>query len=100
MGRRGAGAVRLSLNHMEDGATDLLIVARDQPGLYVYLRHDFAEDADVRVIMNRRVRERRRQPMSVADERRRTDRRASPELAAKLASIGFAIVRCDEPARA
>ncbi len=82
---------------MEGEVTDLLIVARNQPGLYTYLQEDFAQDVDVRVIMDRRVRERRRQAASVADDRRRVDRRAAPELADKLTSIGFAIVRCDGP---
>ena len=72
--------------------TDLLVVARNQPVLYTYLKEDFASEGDVQVVMDRRVGERRRDRLSWEPERRRADRRAYPDLRDKLTSIGFAVV--------
>lgn len=76
--------------------TDLLVVAKTQPGLYAYLKEDFADDGDVEVIMDRRVGERRRDGPPCARERRRSERRAGPDVRDKLTSIGFAVVRVRE----
>lgn len=76
--------------------TDLLVVARNQPGLYAYLKEDFAGDGDVEVIMDRRVGERRRARAPCAPERRRSERRAGPDVRDRLTSIGFAVVRAQD----
>ncbi|MBI2219372.1 MAG: hypothetical protein HYU51_19005 [Candidatus Rokubacteria bacterium] len=76
-------------------ATDFLIVARNQPGLYAYLQQNFAGDADVQVVMDRRVGERRRSAVTVEHDRRQSCRRSRPVLSDKLESIGFAIVRVE-----
>lgn len=73
--------------------TDLLVVARTQPGLYAYLKEDFAGDDDVEVIMDRRVGERRRDRAPCTPERRRSERRGGPDVRDKLTSVGFAVVR-------
>ncbi len=57
----------------------LVVVRRDEPGLFRYLQQHFQEP-EVSVLIDRRYGERRRQDNSVADNRRRQDRRAaSPE---------------------
>jgi hypothetical protein len=73
--------------------TDILIVARNQPQLYVYLKDDFANDADVRIIIDRRRGERRRAVTGTSDDRRQSDRRVRADVASKLESVGFAVVR-------
>jgi hypothetical protein len=72
--------------------TNLLIVTREQPSLYTYLRQDFADDPDVVVILDRRRAERRRLPIPTPQERRRAPRRTRHDLADRLASVGFAVV--------
>ena len=74
---------------------DILVVARTQPSLYEYLCQDFAEDPDVRVVMDRRRGERRRSGEAWLAERRRKERRTQPAIDDKLQSIGFAIVRLE-----
>jgi hypothetical protein len=53
----------------------LIIVARDEPDLYDFIRRDNVFDERVQVIADRRVGERRASPGSHAPDRRRTDRR-------------------------
>jgi hypothetical protein len=74
---------------------DILVVARNQKGLYEYLRNDFAGDPEVKVVMDRRIGERRREAQEWKTERRNGDRRERPALDEKLESIGFAVVRVD-----
>ena len=77
---------------------DLLVVARSQQGLYEYLCEDFANDPDVKVLIDRRRGERRQRGDQWTAERRQTDRRTRPPLDPKLESVGFAIVRtADQP---
>lgn len=72
---------------------DILVVARDQHSLYEYLRQDFADEPEVRVVMDRRMGERRRRSEPRRDnERRAGDRRSQAPLAEKLAVVGFAVV--------
>lgn len=59
----------------EDSVRCLFIVARDQPDLWHHLRRDFAEDEEVRVILDRRRGERRKWVQTHEPERRRADRR-------------------------
>jgi hypothetical protein len=76
----------------------LFIVARQEPELYKYLFTEFSSEDDVRVILDRRVAERRRAgdadaPPSV--ERRQRDRRAQAHVAQQLTSLGYAFVRVE-----
>ena len=77
-------------------SADILVVARNQPGLFEYLRQVFMEDPDVKVVIDRRQGDRRRraEPWS-AERRRQSDRRTRPALDEKLRDIGFAIVKRD-----
>lgn len=73
----------------------LFIVARHHPQLFRYLKSAFADEPDVEIIVDRRHGERRVAigAGAVRVERRRADRRASGDLAKRLASIGYAFVR-------
>ena len=53
----------------------LFIVAREHPWLYGHLRERFEDDADVDVILDRRVGERRTTARETSYERRNVDRR-------------------------
>ena len=73
-------------------ARQLVIVSRQHPDLYVYLRDRFAAGADVEVVLDRRLGERRREQTAVARERRRRDRRSRPDIDAQLHSRSHVIV--------
>lgn len=70
----------------------LIIVARDRQELYTYLTKKFAGDSGVDVIVERRVRERRRESGDPPLNRRRSDRRMRPDLTDEFRTFGFAIV--------
>ena len=53
----------------------LLIVTRNQPDLWRYLKDNFAGDAKVEVILDRRLAERRQRVQPHDPERRQADRR-------------------------
>ena len=53
----------------------LYIVSRDKTALYEKLKHDFAEDREVEVVLDRRSAQRRQQVSEHKPERRRADRR-------------------------
>ena len=53
----------------------LFIVRRDRQALYSHLCQAFADSPVIRVILDRRVADRRRQSRPVGEERRRGDRR-------------------------
>ncbi len=72
-------------------ARKLIIVARQHPDLYHYLRKRFAEPR-IAVILDRRLGERRRQTVNVAAERRRRDRRSRRDIDARLHSGSHVIV--------
>jgi hypothetical protein len=80
---------------MQAMSEDILVVARTQQGLYEYLCQDFAEDPDVRVVIDRRRGERRQRGEIWTAERRQNERRTRPALEQKLQSVGFAIVRVE-----
>jgi hypothetical protein len=74
----------------------LFIVARQRPDLYGYLSREFSTEADVRVMMDRRGGERRRQAerrRDAREERRQAERRARSEAAEQITSLGYAFVR-------
>ena len=70
----------------------LFVVSRHHPDLYAYLRERFASDANVEVILDRRVGQRRRRAAPAAVERRRADRRTRPEVEMELQTRSHAIV--------
>jgi len=53
----------------------LIVVAREEPDLFDYIRRDQFGDDNVQVISDRRVGDRRRAPRAVDRDRRQTDRR-------------------------
>jgi hypothetical protein len=73
-------------------ARQLVIVSRQHPDLYVYLRDRFAAEGDVEVLLDRRLGERRREQTAVARERRREDRRSRSDIDALLRSRSHVIV--------
>jgi hypothetical protein len=62
-----------------------------------YLQHHFTGDTTVRVIVDRRHGERRRQTAQIDAERRRADRRSRPHVDKELRLTSFAIVTLPEP---
>jgi len=74
----------------------LFIVSRQQPDLYSYLLREFSEEADVRIVLDRRYGE-RRQPKERRNgddgERRSNERRAQNDINSRLATLGYAFVR-------
>ena len=74
----------------------LFIVSRREPDLFAYLSKEFEGEDDVRVIMDRRVGERRRSDERRPSlERRQGDRRAQSHVSRQVNSIGYAFVRID-----
>ena len=74
----------------------LFIVSRRQPDLYSYLAHEFAQEPEVRVILDRRQGERRRPSARQTDDtmdRRHSDRRGNTGVCGLLCSLGYAFVR-------
>jgi hypothetical protein len=73
----------------------LMIVSRDSPALYSYVRREFEGLGDeIDVIVDRRHGERRRGGPNASAERRQADRRAY-EVQADLRALGWALVRRD-----
>jgi hypothetical protein len=69
----------------------LVIVGREEPARYAYLRHVFASET-VEVITDRRREERRRREMAPPFDKRRGERRVRSILQ-DLHSLGWALVR-------
>ena len=79
-------------------ARHLFIVSRLQPDLFAYLAREFASEADVTVLRDRRPAARRRDAPGGeprGDERRQAQRRAPSDVKTQLASLGYAFVRVD-----
>jgi len=72
----------------------LVIVARGHPDLYSYLRQRFADEEQAEVLLDRRIGQRRGEPVPVpaAAERRRQDRRGRPDVDTMLRSRSHVIV--------
>jgi hypothetical protein len=70
----------------------LFIVAQRHPELYEYLSSRFADEADVSVVLDRRLAARRRRALPAAAERRRTERRSRPDVDAQLRTTSLAVV--------
>ena len=73
------------------GGRLLVIVSRDAPGRFAYLKHLYGNET-VEVIVDRRVRERRRRPQLVVNERRCQSRRRR-NVTEDLESLGWTLVR-------
>ncbi len=68
----------------EEMARQFIIVGREDPGLYHMLSADWAGDPDLAVIVDRRVRQRRDEPVTATTERRRAERRQEAPVEALL----------------
>ena len=70
---------------------ELVIVRRDDPLLYSYLKTQFERSGDTVVVQDRRVGERRQGPVTVAQEGRKRDRRTPTMLkqTRELKDLGF-----------
>ncbi|HET7875746.1 MAG TPA: hypothetical protein VFN71_09485 [Methylomirabilota bacterium] len=75
----------------------LYVIRPAEVGLYEHLRRSLGALQDVRVIMERRGTERRRQVRQVSHERRRVERRRRRE---EVHHLGYAVVRFGAPAGA
>jgi class 3 adenylate cyclase/tetratricopeptide (TPR) repeat protein len=71
---------------------EIFIVARYNPQLYEYLRREFSHDNRIRIVMDRRVGERRQRVESASGERRQNDRRQHLDVDAHLRERGVVIV--------
>ena len=72
-----SGASRAPDLSTQPQVTQLIIVRRGRHSTFRLLERAFRNDPTVRIIWDRRYRDRRATSQMVADERRRTDRRAS-----------------------
>jgi len=69
----------------------VFIVSRQRPELANSLRRQFAGADDVEVIVDRRINERRMNPIPVSDDRRQVDRRQE-SIDNRLDELGWVIV--------
>ena len=70
----------------------LIIVARNREDLYEHLKRAFAGNETIRVLLDRRVVDRRARPRPYAAERRKGDRRSPFRNDGLLRAIGWAVV--------
>jgi hypothetical protein len=73
----------------------LMVVSRDNPGLYDYAVREFADSDEIKVVLDRRIGDRRDagNPLTAnVAERRRSDRRRYA-VDHRLRTIGWAFVR-------
>ena len=70
----------------------LLVVSREKQRLYEYLEKLVALGSDLKVILDRRVGERRQQVSDVPIERRKGERRAHPDADDELGSSGYTYI--------
>jgi hypothetical protein len=80
---------------MDSSYEYLLIVRRDCDDKLAFLRRTFAERTNVRVMTDRRSRDRRMRRETVHDERRRAERRGNPPPSWELAD--YVLVPVKEP---
>ena len=71
----------------------LFIVSRDQRDLHAYLTKEFRRDEHIRVIVDRRLGDRRHRVEPPASEQRRGPRRRALTMDRQMRSVGFALVR-------
>ena len=73
-------------------ASRLVVVSRQHPDLYVYLRDRFAAETDVEVLLDRRLAERRRERVRTDVERRQSGRRLRQDVDMQLRVRSHVIV--------
>ena len=75
-------------------ARHIFVVARAHPDLFEFLLKQFADDANVSVVLDRRTAHRRLHSgeIPVDGERRRADRRSRPAIDEELRSRSHAII--------
>jgi len=81
----------------------LLVVARDHPHIYEYLKRMFAGNETLEVVLDRRNGDRRRPGAAHQPDRRRASDRRRQEIDSQLRALGWAIVMLDvarDPERA
>lgn len=72
----------------------LFVVARGQARLYKDLVDAFGDASHTRVVVDRRVDQRRRRgERGTTPERRRTDRRSQTNVQSHLSDLGWAVVK-------
>src|SRR5262245_29361603 len=89
------GASRGSSDFVETryaASMHLFIVSRQHHDLYDYLSSRLSGNSDVRIIVDRRLGERRRRAAPAAAQRRRAERRVRPEITEQLRLHSHAIV--------
>jgi tetratricopeptide (TPR) repeat protein len=72
---------------------EIFIVARYNPQLYDYLQREFSHEERIRIIMDRRVAERRQEAVPASGERRQSARRRHQDVDANLRERGFVILQ-------
>lgn len=70
----------------------VFVVSRTQPERYAFLKRAFEGEEAVEIVLDRRHGERRRQPATCAQERRRRDRRARLGTG-ELDRLGWTLIR-------
>ena len=71
----------------------LIIVARDQPDLWRTLTREFGQSQEIRVLLDRRQGERRKEDQSYVPDRRGTERRSLPRIEDDVRSRQYVLVR-------
>jgi len=84
-----------SIGYKASVIAHLFIVSRLEPQLFEYLSREFASEHDVKVIVDRRVGERRRGAGNPEVERRQSDRRTLAHVPRQINSLGYAFFRVD-----
>ena len=74
---------------------EIFVVARYNPQLYDYLQREFSHEERIRIIMDRRVGERRQRADAPPGERRQSDRRQHQDVDANLRARGLVILHRD-----
>jgi hypothetical protein len=87
-----APTVPLSSPAALDGGS-LLIVTRNKPGLYEYVKRLVAKYPRIQVMLDRRRAERRERIGPIGGDRRRAERRSRPEVTDELRARGWAMTR-------
>lgn len=71
----------------------LIIVSRDQPDLWQALAHEFGQSQEIRVLLDRRRGERRKDSLAHTPDRRGGDRRSLPRIEDDVRSRQYVLVR-------
>lgn len=71
----------------------LIIVSRDQPDLWQALAREFGQSQEIRVLLDRRQGERRRDNQAHTPDRRGADRRSLPRIEDDVRSRQYVLVR-------